>query len=115
VAHRTAAGRGGQETTHRPGGAHERPAPVKLLAVDPTCPEDEVTAIRSITLECGQCQAQQAWHLGDEYGDSEALRRARLPPGKAACQNCGCPVPIDMDHLLVTLEGEDAPRRASSL
>jgi hypothetical protein len=74
-----------------------------------------VTAIRSITLECGNCQAQQAWQLGAEYGDSEALREARLPPGQAVCQNCGGPVPIDMDHLLVTLEGEAAPRRASSL
>lgn len=90
------------------------PAPVKLVAADPA-PEDEVSAIRSITLECGHCQAQQAWHLGAEYCDSEALRRARLPPAQAECQNCGHPVPIDMDHLLVTLEGEDTPRRASAL
>jgi hypothetical protein len=70
-----------------------------------------VTAIASSRLECGYCGAQAEWTFGVE--DTNAVRNAQLSSCvPMRCHNCGEPVPIDKEHLLLVLPGTRVVRAA---
>jgi hypothetical protein len=73
-----------------------------------------MAAIVSTALECEHCKAVRPWNLSINYSDTAGLKAARLPKKIAECKACSKPLPIDKQHIVVTL-ADGAKVRASEL